>query len=198
MVTDQDGVLTLIVPTDGVTRYTFSLTSTDDASGSDGAFSIDPTLKVFDALSKIRDGDDLKNAKTQTGLPLLQNTKLSDNDIDQTAKAMNAAVGARVNVKVKQGLLAESKAAGSRGKVRFKNNMEKLEGSPRGILDLPAVSGVTVSIVILSSLVTLCDRLHGIGLLALSMKPWDGPPTPSISSCGWEKMSIALLWTRSR
>ena len=193
-----DGVLTLIVPTDGIASYAFSLTSTEDTSDPDGAFPIDPTLKVFDALSKIQHGDDLKNAKTQTGQPLLQNSKLSDDDIDQVAGAITAAVSARENVKVKQGLLAESKAAGSRGKVRFGHNLEKLEGSPRGILDLPAVSGVTASIVILSSLVMLRDRLRGIGLLALSTKLWDGPSTPSISSCGWEKLSIALLWTRSR
>ena len=198
VVTDQDGVLTLIVPTDGIASYTFSLTSTEDTSDPDGVFPIDPTLKVFDALSKIQHGDDLKNAKTQTGQPLLQNSKLSDDDIDRAAGAITAAVSARENVKVKHGLLAESEVAGSRGKVRFGQNLDKLEGSPRGILDLPAVSGVTASIVILSSLVTLCDRLHGIGLLALSTKLWDGPSTPSISSRGREKLSIALLWTRSR
>ena len=185
VVTDQDGVLTLIIPTDGISSYTFSVATTDKASDPEGTFPIDPTVKVFDALSKIQNGDDLKNAKTQTGQSLLQNSNLSDDDIDQTAKAIATTVRARDSVLTKKGLLPRSRAvraAGSLDKVRFGHNLDKLEGSPRGFLDLTAVGGVTRLIVLLSNSVTLRNRKHGTGLLALLMISWPGPLTASILS----------------
>lgn len=186
VVTDQDGVLTLIVPTNGVSSYTFSLATTDDADDSEGTFPIDPTVKVYDALSKIQNGDNLKNAQTQTGQSLLQNSKLSDNDIDQAAKAIATAVSARDSVLVKKGLIPESRVAISPYKVRFGHDLDKLEGSPRGVLDLPAVGGPTRLIVHLSNSVTPHHRVHGTGLLASLKISWPGPlispMTPTTSS----------------
>ncbi|KZF24922.1 hypothetical protein L228DRAFT_58472 [Xylona heveae TC161] len=135
--TDQDGLLTLVVPTDGISSNSFTIATKDDASDAEGALPIDPTAKVYDALSKIQTGDDLKNAKTQLGQPLLQK-ELSDNDIDQAAKAIGVAISARDSLLVKNGLIKKSKAAALHNNVRFGHNLEKLEGSPRGIWDLPS------------------------------------------------------------
>ena len=181
IVTDQDGVLALTVPTGNISSYTFSVTTVDEARDSEGPLPIDPTVKVYDALSKIRTGDDLKNVKTQTGKSLLQDSKLSDGDIDQTAGAIAQAVNNRNLLLVKKGLLPASKAAESLDKARFGHNLDRLESSPRGIIDMFEVSGVIHLIILLHGSITRHNRVHGTGSWASLMISWPGLLTPTIS-----------------
>ncbi|RHZ58240.1 uncharacterized protein CDV56_106126 [Aspergillus thermomutatus] len=94
VVTDQEGLLTLIVPTDDISTYTFTVASTEGVSASDGAV-VDPAVKVYDALSKIQTGDDLKNARLQNGDRLLESNSLDDYDLNEAAQAVAAAVSRR-------------------------------------------------------------------------------------------------------
>lgn len=175
-VTDQEGLLTIIIPTDGIESNTFSVTALDDdksrSETSKDALPLDPTGKVYDALAKIQNGDDLKNARTQTGQSVIQNPDLSDDDIDQAAKAIATSVSARESVMVKSGTIAKPRVALPTQNVRFGHNIEKLGKGPRGILDWASVSGHGSSMILCK--LTLY-RMHGTGSKVLLVMWSHGP-----------------------
>jgi hypothetical protein len=87
--TDSHGVVTLIIPTEDISSYTFTL---DDVPGNNSlsgqSFSIDPSTKIQAALASIQSGDDLKDAKTKSGKPLID-SDLSQDDLDGAAGAIS-------------------------------------------------------------------------------------------------------------
>lgn len=124
VVTDQDGLLTLIVPTDDISTYTFTVTSTEGASASDGAV-VDPAVKVYDALSKIQTGDDLKNARLQNGDKLLENNSLDDYDLNETAQAIATAVSRRGATLARQNSVTTVGPTTPRQRSMFGKNKER-------------------------------------------------------------------------
>ncbi|PGH11686.1 hypothetical protein AJ79_04709 [Helicocarpus griseus UAMH5409] len=135
VVTDQDGFLTLIVPTEGISSYTFTVSTPDDTAGDSDAPLVDPTARIYTTLSKIQSGDDLKNATLQDGQKLLPDDKFGDEDLEQVAKAISACVSARQDVLKKPTTFSREKAllTGSQP-IRYGKNFEKLING-RGLFD---------------------------------------------------------------
>jgi hypothetical protein len=135
--TDQNGILTLIAPNKGIISNTFSVATVGSAKASTAVLPIDPSDKVYEALSKIKTAADLQNAKTQTGRPLLENTQLSSSEIDQTAKAIATAVSARDQGLAKNGFSRKSSAPAPTDNARYGQNLDRLNATvkERGVVD---------------------------------------------------------------
>ncbi|KAF8243633.1 hypothetical protein K440DRAFT_561049 [Wilcoxina mikolae CBS 423.85] len=95
--TDQSGLLTLIIPTEDIHSYTFSVQS---PGGKGQVFMVDPTEKVNQELSKIQTGKDLENATLQDGSKLLGDG-LSPQTIDRAAQAIAAMQSVNKKIKTK-------------------------------------------------------------------------------------------------
>ncbi|EJU00471.1 hypothetical protein DACRYDRAFT_109190 [Dacryopinax primogenitus] len=85
--TDSNGAITIIFPTSDLDAYELRV---QDASGSSilggQTFIFDPSDKVQTKLKAITTGDDLRNAKTADGTPILQGSTASPDDIDNAGK----------------------------------------------------------------------------------------------------------------
>lgn len=89
--TDARGIITLVVPSQDMSCYTFTL---KDVAGSSylpaNGISINPASKVSQRLSTIKSADDLKNFKTGNGKNLLEGSGASEDDIKNAAGALSA------------------------------------------------------------------------------------------------------------
>ncbi|KZS87301.1 hypothetical protein SISNIDRAFT_491158 [Sistotremastrum niveocremeum HHB9708] len=92
VMTDASGVLTLIVPSQDLTCYTFTLKDWSSKFNSlpKEGFSFDPSMKVQDRLASIKSGDDIRNMKTSDGKPILEGSSASKEDVDKAGKAIGA------------------------------------------------------------------------------------------------------------
>jgi hypothetical protein len=90
VLTDTEGVVTLLIPTEDISSYTFTL---DNVKNLPPVFNkpviIDPTRKVNSMLAGIKKGSDLINAPLQTGGHLLDGTKVDPSQIDKAAQAIS-------------------------------------------------------------------------------------------------------------
>ena len=83
--TDAAGEATFIVATADISSHTFTISGFEDASGDTlniPSTEVDPSSKANDKLQTIRNGDDLRKAKTQTGENLIDTKILDPDDID--------------------------------------------------------------------------------------------------------------------
>jgi hypothetical protein len=88
--TDRKGTITLIIPTEDISSHTFTLDDMPGQTVLDGqSFQIDPATKIHAALAKIQSGDDLKNAKTQSGKNVVDGDTVSKDDMDKAATAIS-------------------------------------------------------------------------------------------------------------
>ncbi|KAE9371700.1 hypothetical protein N431DRAFT_559154 [Stipitochalara longipes BDJ] len=91
VLTDSDGILTLLVGADDISSYVFSV---DNIPHGPRHFhepaACDPTFKVVKLLDSIHDEDDLLNAKLQSGGTLLQGTTVPKSEIREAAEGIEA------------------------------------------------------------------------------------------------------------
>ncbi|KIM41722.1 hypothetical protein M413DRAFT_444968 [Hebeloma cylindrosporum] len=89
--TDARGIITLVVPSQDMSCYRFTLR---DVAGSShlpsNGVTIDPSSKVAQRLSTIKTADDLKNFTSGNGKRLLDGCTASEQDIKNAAEALGA------------------------------------------------------------------------------------------------------------
>ena len=86
--TDGDGVLTLLIPTDDIASYVFTVDNVPGDSVFKSPVTVDPTFKVNTVLGSIRSSEDLENQPLQTGGHLLDGTTVPADQIEQAAQAI--------------------------------------------------------------------------------------------------------------
>lgn len=96
--TDQYGLITLIIPTEDISCYTFTVTGATGGELEGKSFVVDPTEKVNAVLDKIHSGSDLTNVTLPSGKKLLDGTNLKPAEIEQAAKAIEAIQSARKDI----------------------------------------------------------------------------------------------------
>jgi len=97
---DSSGTLTIVCPTEDVSAYTYQLSEIQDRDGNDlpGTVEIDPGNKIHQRmLALVQSKDTLKNAKSESGQSLLQDSgNISDEDLATASTAMKELLQARV------------------------------------------------------------------------------------------------------
>lgn len=103
VITDGDGTLTLVIPTDALatSSVTVAVLSDDAVRSLSTSVEIDPADKVFRQLEDIESADDLKNVRMQSGKGLLEGKDISDSDLHQAAHGVKSLVTARNEAKDK-------------------------------------------------------------------------------------------------
>ena len=90
LVTDSDGTLTLLIPTEDISSYVFTVGNAPGESIFPAPIPIDPTFKVNNALAGIQHAADLKNQPLQTGGHLMDGTTVKPDQIEQAAQAIHS------------------------------------------------------------------------------------------------------------
>lgn len=88
VVSDGAGTVTLLIPTEDVSASAFSVSNVYGSSVLARPVPIDPTFKVNQKLKTIKTGDDLRNAKLQSGGSLLSGLNVPARDVDEAAEAI--------------------------------------------------------------------------------------------------------------
>jgi hypothetical protein len=97
VITDQSGLLTLTVPTEDISTHTFSVSNTTFQTSTPKSLEVDPSEKINKKLSKISKKEDL-DITLPDGTGLLDNTKLTHDQIDAVARTISAAMKRRSDI----------------------------------------------------------------------------------------------------
>ncbi len=89
LTTDSDGTLTLLIPTEDISSYVFTVGNVPMESIFAAPITIDPTFKVNKALAGIQHAADLQNQPLQTGGHLMDGTTVPADQIEQAAQAIH-------------------------------------------------------------------------------------------------------------
>jgi hypothetical protein len=97
LATDDDGVLTLLIPTDDIASYVFTVDNVPGDTVFKSPVSVDPSFKVNNTLAGIKTKEDLQNQPLQTGGHLLDGTTVPVDQIEQAADAIHTLHQERTN-----------------------------------------------------------------------------------------------------
>ncbi|KAK4695852.1 hypothetical protein P7C71_g1975, partial [Lecanoromycetidae sp. Uapishka_2] len=89
--TDASGEATFIIATSDISSHTFEISTIMDALGTRleiPSVEVNPAAKAQQILQSIQSGDDLRNAKTQTGKALVDQDVVKQEDIDHAGETM--------------------------------------------------------------------------------------------------------------
>ncbi|KAF1836044.1 hypothetical protein BDW02DRAFT_617069 [Decorospora gaudefroyi] len=92
--TDPTGSVVLIIPSEDMTVGTFKLSHADLAE----PVVVDPAANIFKKLDTINSGNDLRNARTSLGDPVLEGANLTNEEIDQLGEGIKALNEGRRNM----------------------------------------------------------------------------------------------------
>lgn len=88
--TDDDGVLTLLIPTDDIASYVFTVDNVPGDTVFKTPVTVDPSFKVNAALASIQHKEDLQKQPLQTGGHLMDGTTVPADQIEQAAQAIHS------------------------------------------------------------------------------------------------------------
>ncbi|KAL8689150.1 MAG: hypothetical protein Q9218_005112 [Villophora microphyllina] len=95
VLSDEAGTLTLIIPTEDISSYVFTVGNVDGSNVFRQPITIDPSFKISAALSKISTKSDLLNAPLQSGGHLMDGTSVGPDEIEHAANAIHTLLSQR-------------------------------------------------------------------------------------------------------
>lgn len=134
---DHAGLVTITIPTEDVSTHTFTVSSIPSSTEPlPKEHSFDPSDKIYDSISKIQKGDDLKNVTLSDGSKLVED--VPDEKLDAVVQALAASVNRRNQIK--EGLKKTVMGLELEEKIYGWNAHIAAEASASGIKDMLWVS----------------------------------------------------------
>ena len=119
VLSDESGTVTLIIPTEDISSYVFTVGNVPGSTVFQQPITIDPSFKISAALSKVSQASDLLNAPLQSGGHLMDGTSVSAGEIQHAATAIStlttqrAVAHLKVQAAASTGTLAVNQSSGS-------------------------------------------------------------------------------------